>query len=310
MKKPVFLALAAIAACLTIPAEPAPVIVYQVKLAVTNGNLGVARNLLRQYRAAAGAKPEYIEALSWVGRGELGARQFAAAEENASEVRKLCLDSLGPRRLDSDASIAMALGASIEVQAQAAVLQGRRDQAVLFLRDEVRRWHDTSIRPRIQKNLNLLTLEGKPAPPLDIRQALAGPKLQALAGHRGHPVLLFFWAHWCSDCKNQIAVVEKLQHVYGARGFEVIAPTQHYGYVGGGQDAPPAAETEYIKRVFSQFYSGLGAVEIPLSEENFASYGVSSTPTLVLLDKNGIVRLYNPGNASYQLLAAKISALL
>ncbi len=49
-------------------------------------------------------------------------------------------------------------------------------------------------------------------------------------------------------------------------------------------------------------------VEIPLSETNFARFGVSTTPTLVLVDPQGIVRLYNPGNASYELLAARIEA--
>ncbi|HVW84471.1 MAG TPA: redoxin domain-containing protein, partial [Bryobacteraceae bacterium] len=131
------------------------------------------------------------------------------------------------RRLDSDPRLANALGASIEVQAQAAVAQKRRDEAVLFLREELKRWHDTSIRPRIQKNLNLLTLEGKPAPPLDVAHALTGSKLETLAQHRGHPVLLFFWAHWCSDCKNEIQVIARLEQAYRSRGLIVIAPTQH-----------------------------------------------------------------------------------
>src|SRR5690349_20599757 len=104
MKKAPFIAAAAVAACLTIPAATVPVIVYQVKLALTNGDLATAQNMLKQYRAKMGARPDYVEALSWVGRAELSARQFAAAEENAAEVRKLCLDSLGPRRLDSSES--------------------------------------------------------------------------------------------------------------------------------------------------------------------------------------------------------------
>ena len=69
-------------------------------------------------------------------------------------------------------------------------------------------------------------------------------------------------------------------------------------------------ETAYIKAVFNQYYAGLGAVETPLSEENFARYGVSSTPTMVLVDAAGIVRLYNPGNVSYAVLARKIEGLL
>jgi thiol-disulfide isomerase/thioredoxin len=128
--------------------------------------------------------------------------------------------------------------------------------------------------------------------------------------HKGHPVLLFLWAHWCSDCKNEVAIVQKLMANYGPRGLVVVAPTQHYGYVAGGQDAPPDVETKYIGEVFAKYYAGLGSVEIPLSEANFARFGVSTTPTMVVVDEQGIVRLYNPGNASYELLSAKIEAAL
>ena len=39
----------------------------------------------------------------------------------------------------------------------------------------------------------------------------------------------------------------------------------------------------------------MNGLPMPVSEENFSSYGVSSTPTLVLLDGKGIVRMYHPG---------------
>ncbi|MDE3199234.1 MAG: redoxin domain-containing protein [Acidobacteriota bacterium] len=282
----------------------------QVRDASLAGRFDIAQSMLKQVRDRYGTPPQYIEALAWIGRGELNAKNYAAAEQNAAEVRKLCLDQLAKRKLDADAALPLALGASIEVQALAATAQGRRDEAMLFLRQELKRWYATSIRARIQKNLNLLTLEGKPAPPIQIAEALTSTRLTTLAAHRGHPVLLFFWAHWCSDCKGEISIIQALEQQYGKRGLTVIAPTQHYGYVAGGQDAPRAAETEYIKSVFRQYYAGLGNVEVPVSEENFANYGVSTTPTLVLVDKNGIVRLYNPGVLSYNQLAARIAPLV
>ena len=284
--------------------------VAQVMQAAVSGNSSAAELELNQYRKARGVTPEYIEALSWLGRGALNARNFAAATQNAEEVRKLCLDQLTHRKLDAEPSLPLALGASIEVRALASAMQGRRDEAVLFLQGELRRWHDTSIRPRIQKNLNLLTLEGKPAPALDVSQSVTPRRVEALAQHRGHPLLLFFWAHWCPDCKQEINVIQRLEVVYGPRGLVVIAPTQHYGYVAGGREAPREVETRYIKDVFAEYYAFLGPIEVPLSEENFANYGVSTTPTLVLVDANGIVRLYNPGALSYEQLAAKIAPLV
>jgi thiol-disulfide isomerase/thioredoxin len=281
-----------------------------VQASLASGNAAFAKQALTQYRNARGTTPEYIEAFSWLGRADLAAKDYAGAEQNAAEVRDLCLDQLKRRKLDAEPSLPTALGASIEVQAQAAAAQGRRDQAVAFLRAEAKRWMATSLRPRIQKNLNLLTLEGKPAPPLEVAEGITDRKPRSLAQHRGHPLLLFFWAHWCSDCKNEIAVIAKLEQVYGPRGLTVIAPTQHYGYVAGGQEATRDLETRYIRAIYAQYYAGLGPIEVPLSEENFANYGVSTTPTLVLIDANGIVRLYNPGAMDYDHLAAHVRQAL
>jgi thiol-disulfide isomerase/thioredoxin len=285
-------------------------IVNYVKATLTVGDFGAAEKGLNQYRAAAGTTPEYIEALSWIGRGRLAKHDVAAAEQNAAEVRKLSLAELTHRKLDAEPHLPIALGAAIEVEAQALVAQNRRDEAVLFLNDEVKKWQGTSIRDRVQKNLNLLTLEGKPVPVLDVSQGIGDRKPLPLSAHRGHPVLLFLWAHWCSDCKNEVAIVQKLMANYGPRGLVVVAPTQHYGYIAGGQEAPLAVETKYIGDVFAKYYGALGPVEVPLSEANFARFGVSTTPTMVLVDPQGIVRLYNPGNASYELLAARIEAAL
>jgi thiol-disulfide isomerase/thioredoxin len=275
------------------------------------GDFTAAENALKQYRTALGVTPEYLVALSSLGRAQLAHLNYDAAEKNAAEVRSLCLAELAHRSLDSEPGLPLALGASIEVHAQALAEQHRRDEGVLFLNDELKKWQKTSMRDRIQKNINLLTLEGKPVPVLDVSAGIGSLKPLPLSAHHGHPVLLFLWAHWCADCKNEIEIVHKLMAAYGPRGLVVVAPTQHYGFVAKGEPAPPEVETKYIGEVFAKYYAAdLGSVEIPLSEANFARFGVSTTPTMVLVDGQGIVRLYNPGNASYQVLAAKIEPLL
>lgn len=287
----------------------ASVLVSQVKTALNAGDFDGAKKQLTAYRDSLGITPEYLEAFSWVGRIELQRGHLAAAEENAGEVRKLCLDQLKTRKLDAEGHLPIALGASIEVQANVFAKQSERDQAVVFLQDEIKRWAGTSILMRLQKNLNLLTLEGKPVPALDVRQSLEGHPARPFAAHLGHPVVLFLWAHWCPDCKNEVAILHKLQAVYGPRGVEIIAPTRLYGYVAGGQDAPPATETKYIAQVFNQFYAPLGNVEVPVSDAIFDRFGVSTTPTLVLVDAKGIVRLYYPGAVSWETLAAHVDEL-
>jgi thioredoxin-related protein len=54
----------------------------------------------------------------------------------------------------------------------------------------------------------------------------------------------------------------------------------------------------------------LGEIPVPVSEKNFQVYGVSTTPTLVLIDAAGVVRLYHPGKMNYEELAPRVAALV
>jgi thiol-disulfide isomerase/thioredoxin len=184
--------------------------------------------------------------------------------------------------------------------------RGEGGRAVSFLTGELKAWWDTSIRTRIQKNLNLLTLQGKPAPPLEVGQRL-GPEPLPLSALTGRPVLLFFWAHWCPDCTAQIPALVKLEAVYGPRGLVLIGPTQRYGYVARGQEAPADQELRYIDQVRQKSYAALTNMRVPVSEENLRRYGASTVPTLVLVDVRGIVRLYHPGQMSYEELAPAVA---
>jgi len=180
---------------------------------------------------------------------------------------------------------------------------------VNFLQKEVKTWRTTSIGLRIQKNLNLLTMEGKPAPALDMTNYV-GVRPVPLSGLHGHVVLMFFWAHWCGDCKVEAPMLQQLNATFGPKGLVLIGPTQHYGYAAGGVEAPPAVETKWIDENRQKYYARVGPMSVPVSEQNFMTYGASSMPTFVLIDKSGIVRLYYPGKMTYDELAPRIAKLL
>ena len=268
-----------------------------------------AERVARAYQAQTGATSELAAALSWLARGALDAKRFDQAESYAAETRKLALELLDTRKLDGDHWLPTALGASIEVHAQALAARGERPEAIAFLRQQLDLFGATSIHERIRKNINLLTLEGKPAPPLEENDWL-GPKPASLAALRGHPVLLFFWAHWCPDCKAEAPVLASLRNTYGPQGLVLIGPTRLYGYVAGGEEAAPAAEKQYIEQVRRRYYAALADMPVPLSAANFPTYGASTTPTLILIDRAGVVRFYHPGAASEAELSARIQALL
>ena len=271
-------------------------------------DLPAAERTVQAYRAASGSTPELAAACSWIARGALAARQYGDAASYAGQARQATLEFLKSRKLDDDPWLPTALGASIEVQAAVLAAREGRGEAVSYLREQMALFGATSIHERIQKNINLLSLEGKPAPPLETR-AWLGPKPPAAAALRGHPVLLFFWAHWCSDCKAEGPVIASILKTYGPKGLVVVAPTRRYGYVAGGKDAAPAEESAYIERVRRQYYPELSLVPAPLSAANFRAYGASTTPTLVLIDKAGVVRMYHPGVLSESDLSARVRAL-
>jgi thiol-disulfide isomerase/thioredoxin len=284
-------------------------IIDDVRAAISTGSFSQADVLLQRDKTQRGVSPEWLEALSWMARGELAARQLSQAEKYAKQTHQLALTELKKRRLDAEPHLPIALGAAIEVQAQVAAAQGERSQAEEFLKRQLALYRSTSIETRLEKNLNLLSLEGKPAPALEVAHFL-GSKPQPLAALRGKPVLLYFWAHWCVDCRAEAPLLAKLKSEYAGQGLTLVGPTQLYGYAARGEDAPPQKELAYIEEVRKRYYAGLSDVLVPVSQRNFTVYGASTTPTLVLLDRRGIVRLYHPGGLGYADLKAAVDKIV
>ncbi len=268
---------------------------------VVQGNLPAAEQVLRSAQPRLGATAEFAAALSWVARGAVSARQFDKADSYATQARTLAMRVLGMRRVDTDPFLPTAIGAAIEVHAEILAARGERSEAIVYLQDQLRAWRGTSLHERIQKNINLLSLEGKPAPPLE------GIDLATL---KGRPVLLFFWAHWCPDCKADVPIMAAAEKRFRPSGLALIGPTRLYGYVQGGEPAPPAVEKQYIDQVRRQYYALLSGMPAPLSAANFQAYGASTTPTVVLIDRGGIVRFYHPGAVTEAELSARIQSVL
>ena len=274
-------------------------IVEDVRAAIAKNDFQGATALLDSARSHGAVTPEWVEADSWMGRGLLARKDYAGAEKFARDAYQRSVDALKSRPLDQEPHLPLALGASIEVQGHVLAERGERAQAVAYLQGELQKYYRTSIRTRIQKNILLLSLEGKPAPPID---SASLPK--------GKPVILFFWAHWCPDCKQEAPILRSLREEFRLKGLTIVPVTQKYGYAANGDDAPPAVEVPYIEKIRSEYYASVVDAPAKISEEAFRLYGASTTPTLVLVDRNGIVRNYHPGAMTYDELRAKILPLL
>jgi thiol-disulfide isomerase/thioredoxin len=280
-------------------------IVDEVRFDLAQNNFSGAESALNSYRSQQGVTAEYLDAYSWLARAALDQGQYDQAAAYAKQTKMLVLEQLKQRSLDADPHMPIALGAALEVQSQVLAERGQRTQAIALLQSALRTYGNTSIHERLQKNLNLLSFQGRVAPALKSDESL-GAKLPAPTQLKGSPVLLFFWAHWCSDCKAEAPIITQLRSEFAGKGLQVIGPTRLYGYTAQIEHASAGDELRYIDAVRHRFYGGLLDMPVPVSKSNFDSYGASTTPTLVLLDRAGKVAMYHPGALPYAELRAEI----
>jgi thiol-disulfide isomerase/thioredoxin len=317
-------AAAAVVACCLVPfalsgaaqtpapaaAQPAPPnLIQQVRAVINKGDLPGAEAVAAAYRKEEGITPEYLEAYSWLGRGALADKKLDQAEQYALDTYDLCVEALKTRKMDDEPRLPIAIGAAIEVRAQVQAARGNRSEAVYFLRREADAYKDTSILQRINKNINLLSLEGQPAFEIASTEALSGAS-PTLASLKGRPVVLFLWAHWCPDCKAMSPILDEMRTTYAATGLTIVSPTQRYGYVAKRALAPPDQELTYIKQIRQEFYPWMAENTVPVSGDVFMRYGVSTTPTLVFINRDGTVRLYHPGQMTKDQIEPVIKALV
>ena len=90
----------------------------------------------------------------------------------------------------------------------------------------------------------------------------------------------------------------------------VVAPTRLYGTGDQNKPATPDEEKAHITKIWAEAYRGLEDVQVPIDTDTMIRYGASATPTFVLIDRTGIVRLYTPTRLSEVELSNQIESIL
>jgi peroxiredoxin len=113
------------------------------------------------------------------------------------------------------------------------------------------------------------------AKPLSGVQAVQGVVGESVSALKGKVVVLDFWAAWCSVCRLTTPVLNDVHARYAAQGLVMI---------GLSSDTAPVAT-----RAMGEF--GIKyPVAVDKAEKVFSAYGVSSLPTMYVIDKRGVVR--------------------
>jgi peroxiredoxin len=151
--------------------------------------------------------------------------------------------------------------------------QGTRDWTVTVERTKTL----ASLTPPAQQNTTSASpLVGQEAPDFALA-ANDGSHFQ-LSALRGKTVVLDFWATWCGPCLEEIPDLEKLQQNASSRTI----------ILGISDDDEPTVR-EWERKYGRSFRTLVGA------RGTFDAYGVKPLPTLVMINKQGIVTDFTVG---------------
>jgi thiol-disulfide isomerase/thioredoxin len=142
---------------------------------------------------------------------------------------------------------------------------------------------------------------GKPAPALRVDSWVGGEVKSAdvLTALRGRIVVLDFWQSWCEPCRMAMPKLVALQKEHPAEVQVLgLCRVEDYGYdVSEKKAVRPIAKADFPAHV-ADFRADM-AINYPLAiadtRANNDAYKVAGIPTLVVIDRAGIVRYMSCG---------------
>ena len=144
-------------------------------------------------------------------------------------------------------------------------------------------------------------LEGQSAPELPREtRALDGAEV-SLRALRGNVVLVHFWTFGCSNCRHMLPRYSAWLDRFGARGLRVVGvhtPEMDY-------ERDPAALARFVRDEKIRW-----PVLVDADEAIWSRYRVRAWPTIVLIDRAGVVRATFVGDDQSSTIEDALARLL
>lgn len=157
----------------------------------------------------------------------------------------------------------------------------------------------------LEQGRELTKTLGQPMAPLDVQAWVNGDPLTA-EDLKGKVVLLDFWAVWCGPCIATFPHLREWNEKYAEKGLTVIGLTNYYNYSWDEEAGrasrsddklTPDQEQEMLKK-FAEHHELKHRFAIQKDNDTTLSeyYKVSGIPHVVLIGRDGNVRLYRIGS--------------
>lgn len=126
-----------------------------------------------------------------------------------------------------------------------------------------------------------------------------------LSDYKGKVIFLNFWGTWCPPCRAEMPDIQKLYEEYAAQGEDAEVVILGAAAPGMGQEGTEEEITQFMRENGYTY-----PVLMDTDWEMFTWYGITSFPTTFMIDRDGNIFGYVPGQMTEEIMRSIIDQTL